>query len=203
MHRRSYNQYCGVAHSLDLVGERWTLLIVRNLLLGPQRYTELQRGLPGITTNLLAKRLKEMEEQGLIEPTQNAYRLTTRGAGLEPVVHVLGRWGWAQMGEPAKGEHRSFDYLMVALRSRYRGGEKLRAELVADGAAYRVVLRKGRMEISRGEVESPDVRLSGSGASLGRILLDESARREPPADVSVEGSPSAVRAFLGAFAVSD
>jgi DNA-binding HxlR family transcriptional regulator len=71
---RSYNQYCGVAHSLDLVGERWTLLIVRNLLLGPQRYTELQRGLPGITTNLLAKRLKEMEEQGLIEPTQNAYR---------------------------------------------------------------------------------------------------------------------------------
>ena len=67
MPRRSYDQYCGLARSLNVVGERWTLLVVRNLLLGPQRYSELLRGLPGITTNLLAKRLREMEAHGLIE----------------------------------------------------------------------------------------------------------------------------------------
>src|SRR5438128_9807388 len=93
--RRSYRQFCGLAKALDIVGERWTMLVVRNLLLGPQRYSELQRGLPGITTNLLAKRLKEMEAAGLIERTADAqgWQLTPFGAGLEPAVHALGRWG--------------------------------------------------------------------------------------------------------------
>src|SRR5438045_2121514 len=106
--RRSYRQFCGLARALDVVGERWTLLVVRNLLLGPQRYSELQRGLPGITTNLLAKRLKEMEEAGLIERTADAqsWQLTSLGAGLEPAVHALGRWGWRGMGTPSRGEYR-------------------------------------------------------------------------------------------------
>src|SRR5215831_6402600 len=98
--RRSYDQYCGVARSLDVVGERWTLLIVRNLLLGPRRYSDLLAELPGITTNLLAKRLKEMESAGLIEKHDQrrpggavVYALTATGAALEPVVMELGRWG--------------------------------------------------------------------------------------------------------------
>src|SRR3954471_12257937 len=105
MDRRSYNQFCGLARALDIVGERWTMLVVRNLLLGPQRYSELMRGLPGITTNLLAKRLREMEDLGLIErvPDAEAYRLTPRGAALEPAVHALGRWGWGGMQAPARG----------------------------------------------------------------------------------------------------
>src|SRR3954467_4433726 len=99
MDRRTYNQYCGLAKALDVVGERWTLLIVRNLLLGPLRYSDLLRGLPGITTNLLAKRLREMEELDLIERVSgpvpdagHAYRLTALGAALEPAVHALGSW---------------------------------------------------------------------------------------------------------------
>src|SRR5437660_7820998 len=99
MNRRSYKQFCGLAKALDVVGERWTLRIVRNLLLGPLRYSDLLRGLPGITTNLLAKRLREMEEFGLIEKTRgtttdgaHAYGLTTLGAGLEPAIHALGHW---------------------------------------------------------------------------------------------------------------
>ena len=110
MERRSYNQYCGLAKSLDVVGERWTMLVVRNLLLGPLRYSDLLRGLPGITTNLLAKRLKEMEEFGLIERIRagsadggHVYRLTALGAGLEPAVHALGHWAWTWMTPPEKG----------------------------------------------------------------------------------------------------
>src|SRR3954467_11579906 len=111
MDRRTYNQYCGLAKALDLVGERWTLLVVRNLLLGPLRYSDLLRGLPGITTNLLAKRLREMEELDLVERVNpaggaggQAYRLTAAGAALEPAVHALGRWGWKQMSNAKKGE---------------------------------------------------------------------------------------------------
>ena len=120
--RRSYRQFCGLAKALDIVGERWTLLIIRNLLLGQQRYSELIRLLPGITTNLLAKRLKEMEEAGLIDRGAggHAYSLTGYGAGLEPALHALGRWGWQRMKTPARGDFRSFDFLAVALRRRNR-----------------------------------------------------------------------------------
>src|SRR3954470_21522797 len=105
MARRSYDQYCGLARALDVLGERWTLLVVRNLLLGPQRYSELLRGLPGITTNLLAKRLREMEEAEILErladaPGAHSYRLTTRGMEPEPAIHALGRWGWGGMTTP-------------------------------------------------------------------------------------------------------
>src|SRR5215471_6124587 len=103
--RRSYRQFCGVARALDLVGERWTLPIVRNLLLGPRRYSDLLAELPGLTTNLLAKRLRELEQGGLIERVQRAgdvarYQLTTTGAALEPVVMELARWGGRYMDRP-------------------------------------------------------------------------------------------------------
>src|ERR1051325_9686773 len=113
MSRRSYAQYCGLAKALDVVGERWTLLVVRNLLLGPLRYSELLGGLPGTTTTLLARRLKEMEEHGLLERIRaageggQAYRLTEVGRALEPAVHPLGRWGWRWVGTPAAGGRRS------------------------------------------------------------------------------------------------
>ena len=123
MPRRSYDQYCGLARALDVLGERWTLLIVQNLLLGPQRYSELLRGLPGITTNLLAKRLQEMEAEGLIEHGEaasdaTAYRLTSIGRDLEPAIHALGRWGWRRMGKPTSRDRRSVEWLLVALRRR-------------------------------------------------------------------------------------
>src|SRR5579864_2672640 len=92
--RRSYDQYCGMARGLDVIGERWTLLIVRDLLLGPKRYKDLVDGLPGIGTNLLAKRLKEMEAYGLVERTSlpppsgaAVYQLTPAGEGLAPALN--------------------------------------------------------------------------------------------------------------------
>src|SRR5689334_1721165 len=154
MARRSYDQYCGLARALDVLGERWTLLIVRNLLLGPQRYSDLLRGLPGITTNLLAKRLKEMEAHGLIEhdagDSSATYRLTEAGRALEPAIHALGRWGWQRGAKARAGDQRSFDWLLVALRRRYRGDVTLTASIEADGSPYHIVLRGPTAEIGRG-----------------------------------------------------
>jgi DNA-binding HxlR family transcriptional regulator len=207
MDRRSYDQYCGLAKALDVVGERWTLLIVRNLLLGSQRYSELLRALPGITTNLLAKRLQDMEELGLLErvggeSSGQAYRLTTLGLALEPAVHALSRWGWKTMGPPKK-EFRSFDFLMVALRRRYRGGTALRGEIVADGVPYRVILSEARAEIARGEVDRPDVVIRGPGSALIRLFLEESARKKWPSEIEIEGRAADAKALIGAFRSKD
>ena len=97
---RTYNQYCGLARALDLVGERWALLVVRELVLGPKRFTDLQAGLPGIGTNILSARLRELEESGVVArrtlppPAASAvYELTPYGRELEPAVDALGRRG--------------------------------------------------------------------------------------------------------------
>ena len=210
MDRRSYNQYCGLAKSLDVVGERWTLLIVRNLLLGPLRYSELLRGLPGITTNLLAKRLREMEALELIERVRatagddrHAYRLTALGAGLEPAVHALASWGWRWMKEPKKGDVRSMEWLLVALRRRYRGGKTLRAELVVDDVPYYVLLTKATAEIGRGGVTSPDVRVRGGGPAAMRLFLEPLPRGRLPSGIEIEGTRDALRTLTSAFATGE
>jgi DNA-binding HxlR family transcriptional regulator len=104
--RRSYDQYCSAARALDLVGDRWTLLIVRELLAGPRRYTDLHADLPGVSTDVLASRLKDMERDGLttrrrLPPPGAAYvyELTGRGRGLLPVLQALGAWGAPELGE--------------------------------------------------------------------------------------------------------
>jgi DNA-binding HxlR family transcriptional regulator len=104
--RRSYDQYCSAARALDLVGDRWTLLIVRELLAGPRRYTDLHADLPGVSTDVLASRLKDMERDGLttrrrLLPPGAAYvyELTGRGRELLPVLQALGAWGAPELGE--------------------------------------------------------------------------------------------------------
>ncbi|MFH9942105.1 winged helix-turn-helix transcriptional regulator [Streptomyces murinus] len=104
--RRSYDQYCSAARALDLVGDRWTLLIVRELLAGPRRYTDLHADLPGVSTDVLASRLKDMERDGLatrrrLPPPGAAtvYELTARGSALLPVLQAFGAWGEAELGE--------------------------------------------------------------------------------------------------------
>ncbi|MES4890908.1 winged helix-turn-helix transcriptional regulator [Streptomyces sp. NPDC096012] len=104
--RRSYDQYCSAARALDLVGDRWTLLIVRELLAGPRRYTDLHADLPGVSTDVLASRLKDMERDGLttrrrLPPPGAAYvyEVTPRGRGLLPVLQALGTWGESELGE--------------------------------------------------------------------------------------------------------
>ncbi|MFH8798744.1 winged helix-turn-helix transcriptional regulator [Streptomyces sp. NPDC017936] len=104
--RRSYDQYCSAARALDVVGDRWTLLIVRELLAGPRRYTDLHADLPGVSTDVLASRLKDMERDGLATRRRlpppgaaSVYEVTDRGRELLPVLQALGEWGQAELGE--------------------------------------------------------------------------------------------------------
>jgi DNA-binding HxlR family transcriptional regulator len=122
---RSYGQYCGVTAAVELVTERWALLIVRDLLVGPRRYTDLKHGLPKIPTNILAARLKELQEGGVVRRVPLArcglvYELTEYGRELEPIVLALGRWGFRSMGEPKDDDIITADSLTMALRTAFR-----------------------------------------------------------------------------------
>src|SRR5687767_14976263 len=100
---KTYGQYCGLAKALDHIGDRWTLLIVRELLLGPRRYSQIRAALPGIATNLLAERLRNLESDGMVRRNgDGAYELTAFGRGLEEAIHSLVRWGGRWMTQRAE-----------------------------------------------------------------------------------------------------
>jgi DNA-binding HxlR family transcriptional regulator len=122
---RSYGQYCGITAAVELVTERWALLIIRDLLVGPRRYTDLKQGLPKIPTNILSARLKELQEAGVIGrvPMKSCglvYELTDYGRELEPIVLALGRWGFQSMGDPGDDDVVTADSLTMALRTAFR-----------------------------------------------------------------------------------
>ena len=122
--KRSYGQYCTVARALDVVGERWTLLLVRELSTGPKRFKDLLEGLPGIATNLLAARLKTLEGEGIVRRAtlpppagSNVYELTELGGSLEPVIVALSRWGARLLDAPREEEDLRAGWAAVAMRS--------------------------------------------------------------------------------------
>jgi DNA-binding HxlR family transcriptional regulator len=136
MTARSYDQFCGVARALDLVGERWALLVVRDLILGPKRFTDLRRGLSGIGTNVLAARLKELERTGVVRrrtlppPAASAvYELTEYGRELEEPLLALGRWGARSLGRREPRHALRSEWLAVALKAFFR--PEAAADLVA------------------------------------------------------------------------
>jgi DNA-binding HxlR family transcriptional regulator/putative sterol carrier protein len=127
MNRRRYGQYCAIARALDVLGERWTLLIVRELLTGPKRFKDLLEGLPGVGTNLLAGRLRDLEGEGVLRratlppPAGSAvYELTGRGRDLEPVLMGLARWGLDLLGEPRPGEVLRPVWVVQAIKATFR-----------------------------------------------------------------------------------
>src|SRR5918998_3635780 len=120
--RRTYDDGCAAAHALDLVGERWALLVVRELLLGPKRFTDLRAGLPGASPNVLAQRLKELEQSGVVRRRKlpppaavQVYELTEWGAELEIVLKELGRWG--ARAPLVQGAGMSFDAHLLSLKT--------------------------------------------------------------------------------------
>lgn len=166
MAARDYGQYCGVTRGLELVGERWALLIVRDLLVGPRRYGELAAGLPRIPSNILAARLKELQEAGVVRRAPRSrvvvYELTDYGRELEPVVLALGAWGFKALGDPREGQVLTADAMTVALRTAFRpqvaadlpptayGARLGPAELLVrvDGAALAVTRGGGPVDLA-------------------------------------------------------
>ncbi|MEU4014524.1 helix-turn-helix domain-containing protein [Microbacterium sp. NPDC028030] len=164
MAARSYGQYCGVTTAVELIGERWSLLIVRDLLVGPRRYTDLKQGLPRIPTNILSTRLKELQEGGVVRrvPLLNCglvYELTPYGRSFEPIMLALGRWGFQAMGDPEEGDVVTPDSLTMALRTAFQ------ADVATDGeyelhvgdVALRASVRDGGLRIAQLAPPAPPV----------------------------------------------
>jgi DNA-binding HxlR family transcriptional regulator len=191
MSKRSYGQRCTVAKALDVVGERWTLLLVRELLTGPKRYKDLLEGLPGIGTNLLAARLKALEERGLVRRAtlpppagSGVYELTGLGRSLEPVVVALSRWGSKLVEGQRDGEESRPAWAAMALRSVFgecAGTGRETYEVRIDGEAFQLRIDEGSVEVRQGPAEEPEVVLSGrSGTFLalaaGHVDVEEALR---------------------------
>jgi DNA-binding HxlR family transcriptional regulator len=178
---REYGDHCGLAHALDLVGSRWTLLIVRELLTGPKRFTDLEQGLPGIPTNILSARLRELEDSGLVErrllprPASGvAYDLTDYGRELEGPIISLGMWGVRSMGAPKSGDHFSCSALALGLRATYHPERardtRLSFEIRWDGMRLRGSLEDGQLTVPAESIDEPDITIEADPAILSRLF---------------------------------
>ena len=186
--KRSYHQFCGVARALDIVGDRWTLLIARNLLLGPRRYSDLLAELPGLTTNLLAARLKEMEAAALIErreqPGLSTWALTVQGAALEPVVMELGRFGYRYMDAPKKGDTVNIGWGLLSMKRRYTGNQRGVLGLKVDEKEFELAFSPARLDVQQRPAVRADATLAGRLVVCQRLLF----RSEPLAALRKSGA---------------
>jgi DNA-binding HxlR family transcriptional regulator len=198
---RTYGDPCGIARALDAVGERWGLLVVRELVLGPKRFTDLQRGLPGVSTDILSGRLRQLEAAGVVRratlpppAAAKVYELTDRGHELEPVLQALGRWGRAQP-MPEGGRELGSDAFLVALQTLWRGGPDATVGLRLGEETFTARVRGGALELRRGAAEDPDATIAGDVATLREVLW-----RGAPADgLEISGDRRVARRFLSAF----
>ena len=206
--RRSYDQFCAVARALDQVSERWTLLIVRNLMLGPRRYSDLLAELPGITTNLLAARLQAMEGGGLIakragQPAR--YELTALGAALEPVVVELGRWGANFMDQPRRADTTNFGWGLLSLKRRYRGGVRAVVEFRVGERRFELAFEEARLHVKEREAVRPQLVVTGAleafQAWLFRGIAASALQRE--GKLAIDGDPAIWRAVQAALGPND
>ena len=173
---RTYNQYCGVARALDLVGERWALLVVRELTLGGKRFTDLKDGLPGIGTNVLATRLRQLEADGLVEKLRLAppaattiYVLTDYGRRVVPAMQALGRWGAESMGEPEPDQAVRSEWFAVALTAFFDAEAAAHTEatirLDFPEGPFRLTIDEGTLRVDRRD-EQADLVLSTDVGTL-------------------------------------
>ncbi|MFC4119086.1 winged helix-turn-helix transcriptional regulator [Nonomuraea zeae] len=184
MTNRAYGQFCGIARALEMVGERWALLIVRDLLVSPKRYTDLRNGLPKIPTNILAARLRELERNGLVgrrvlpRPSGAVvYELTEHGYALEDVVLALGRWGAESLGEPRPDEIVTADSLVMALRSAFEpeaaAGARAGFELRVDEVVVHAWVDDGMLLAAEGTLPGADLAIEGGPGVVKALMAGE------------------------------
>lgn len=208
---RTHQDRCGVARALDVVGERWALLVVRELLLGPKRFTDLRRGLPKVSAEVLGQRLRDLEQAGVVHREAlseiaaiRVYALTPRGAALEPVVLALGRWG-SEVPMPADARSMSDDSYLLALKAMFRASiddtRSWRLGLDLAGQQFQLEIDSKGLQIRRGHAIEPDVVFSGHPA----VLLDLVRHRRELEDLTqrgeadVSGNVAAFQSFISSF----
>jgi DNA-binding HxlR family transcriptional regulator len=209
---RRFDEYCPIANALSIVGERWALLIVRELLKGPRRYTDLTAGLPGIGTKVLATRLRELEDGNVVArrklpppAASTVYELTEYGLGLEEVVHAIARWGARSLGLPKSDADldpewglNAFPALLYPERAR---GLTETYVVRVDGDAFTVRLLDGRLRVDPGAVAEPDLEIETSMPTFFELASGDL----PPRDaldrgvVRIDGDPAALERFFHVF----
>lgn len=205
--RRSYGDPCGVARALDLIGERWALLVVRELLLGPKRFSDLRAGLPHLSADVLSQRLRELEEAGVVRRAKlpppaasRVYELTDWGRELEPVVISLGRWG-SRGPFPDTDTPLGADALMIALKTLFdpalTDGSESEIEITLGEHRFRAQVAGRSLNLARGTAKQPDARVESDPATLAAVLWH--GRRVAEGNVRIEGDRKAAERFLALF----
>ena len=209
--RRTYDDGCAAAHALDLVGERWALLVVRELLLGPKRFTDLRAGLPNASPNVLSQRLRELEAVGVVRrrklpppAASRVYELTEWGEELEPVVIRLGRWGARSPSRP-RDAALGVDSLILSFRTMFdaRAAEGLEAiyELRLGEESFRAEVAGGCFEVVRGSAERPNATIEADPSTLAELVYEgrQLAQALDAGEIKIEGDEEAVVRFLDLF----
>jgi DNA-binding HxlR family transcriptional regulator/putative sterol carrier protein len=202
---------CGIAHASDLLGQRWALLVVRELLLGPKRFTDLRTGIPDISPNVLGQRLRELEESGILTRRKLAppaaaqvYELTEWGRELEPAVLALGRWASQSPAFPRDAEMGP-DSLVLALKTTFQpdkaNGFEARYELRLGDVPFEISVKEGEFQAARGEAENPDAVIESDPGAIASVVFggNRLGKAVEAGDVRIDGSRRAVNALFRAL----
>ncbi|KWV91052.1 helix-turn-helix domain-containing protein [Erythrobacter sp. YT30] len=189
--KKPYNDGCATAHALDLIGERWALLVVRELVPGPKRFSDLKAALPGISTNILTTRLSELEAGHILVRRQlpppaasQVYELTEWGADLEPLIKDIGRWA-ARSPSLEPGKPMSAASVLLSFRTMFSpelaGDAEISLSLIFEGVPHFARIAGGKLTAETGEIDSPDVAVEGdpnllAGMVYGGMPIEEAER---------------------------
>lgn len=210
---KDYGQFCGLAKAARVLGERWALLVVRDLSVGPRRFNELSDGLPGVPSSVLTTRLRELESAGIVERRTAAhpqrgvlYALSHYGEGLRPVLDALGRWGARRMGAPESGDVITSSSLAAALRTAYRPGSIGTATtfLVHAGPATAwATAQGGELTVGTGLPESTPDLVIHAGPQFRQLLAGRMSAGDALAGkvVEIDGPEVVFEDFVSAFHV--
>jgi DNA-binding HxlR family transcriptional regulator/putative sterol carrier protein len=211
---RTYGDGCAIARALDVVGERWALLIVRELLLGPKRYTDLRRGRPNASPNVLSERLRELEEAGVVRrrklpppASSRVYELTDWGLELDEIVLSLGSWSSRSPTPPSDAPIASADSIILALRARFdpraAHGRRAGYELRLGEDRFRIDVMDDELEVARGDAPDADATIESDPDTLAAVLWggQRLADAQRSGRMTIEGDKSAAQRFVRLFPV--
>jgi DNA-binding HxlR family transcriptional regulator/putative sterol carrier protein len=213
---RTYGDGCAIARALDVIGERWALLVVRELLLGPRRYTDLRSGLPNASPNVLSERLRELERAGVVRRRKlpppvasRVYELTDWGLGLEETVTALGHWAARSPTPPSDAPIVSAASIILALRARFdpAAAQGLRAgyELRLGEERFRIDVGDEELEAVRGGADGADATIDTDPDTLGAVLWGDLSLTDAQRSgkLTVEGDKAAVRRLVRLFPIPE